>query len=878
MDQKSISDLKASIDLVQYVQSRGIKLKKTGKEYLGLCPLHEDHTPSFSVNPQKQLWKCFGCQRGGDVITFVQELDKISFNEAVEKLGGAAGQPKAGGTSRLQLLSRVFEFYARTYESDARAYEYLKSRGIKSPAIFKRFRFGFCNGSMLKTLSSQLKKELTDIGVLTSKGSEFFYDCVVFPLMDSNGQIVNLYGRASTSSAQAKHRFLPGPHCGLFYPPKGAQNLILTEGIIDALTLCEAGYTNVLPIYGVNGLTEDHLTFIKQERIMQLTLCLDGDESGHKAVPVVTEKLKQTGAAVLNVEMPKDTDINGLFQQKDGAAQFSALLEAATEAISNQAASPTASGQAEHGSQSPSSKALPKETVIENGFLYDFGDRTYRVLEMNLTGMSKLKCNLKVAQGNLFHIDSPDLYLDRQRDRFAQIASERFSVEQAEIAQELYALIDVLETKRLELIRTAGGGTSGNEKKEMTEEERQEALIFLRSKNLIELIQKDFDLCGYIGEETSRLFGYLATVSRFVDKPLGILIVSRSGAGKSQLQDIIGRFVPEEALRKYTRISGQSLFYQQDGNLKYSVLAIAEEKGAEDAIYSIRTLQSDQYLTVAVTTTDPKTGIKRTEEYHVEGPVVIIITTTNPEALDFETRNRFVILTIDESREQTRRILEKQREQDTLEGLVQARAEEGIFKKHRNAQRLLRKDLFVVNPFSKDLTYPDDNLLMRREQNKYRSLIKTIAFLHQCQREVKKVQTASGEVDYIEVVIDDVALANKLAAEVLGRSLDELSPHTRTLLKAIKVMVDELAREQKKKPEEVTFTRRDIRERCGWSIFQVQEHIRQLVDQEYLLMKNGDHNRYSYQLLWDGKGEDGEKFVSGLLDVEELKKRHNGKR
>lgn len=854
-----ITSIKQSVDIVQYIQSRGIQLKKAGKEYLGLCPFHEDHTPSFSINPQKRLWKCFGCNKGGDVITFVQELDKISFNEAVGKLKGGVvpESERDSAASRLLLLKRVFDFYARTWESDAKGYEYLKSRGIKSPALFKRFRFGFCSGSMMKTLSSQLKKELAEIGILTSSGKEFFQECVVFPLVDQNGSVVNLYGRASGSSAQAKHRFLAGPQNGLFYPPKGASSVILTEGIIDALTLYEAGYTNVLPIYGVNGLTQDHLTFIKQERIMQLTLCLDGDDVGRAATPILTEKLKQTGANVTAVQMPKDMDVNEFFQKYDGTA-FNALL-GASEA-------------------KPEKKSGPKEAAIDGGYIFNFEERTYRVLDMNLVGLSKLKVNLKVSvnqDSSRFHIDTLDLYLDRARERFVQIASERFSVEQADIAQELYVLIDLLENKRLELIR-------GDEKKEspdeMTDQERTEAISFLQSKDLIDLIQKDFDLCGYIGEETSRLFGYLAAVSRFLKYPLGVLIVSRSGAGKSQLQDMIGKFVPEESLHKYTRISGQSLFYQEDGNLKYSVLSIAEEKGAEDAIYSIRTLQSDQYLTVAVTTTDPKTGIKRTEEYHVEGPVVIIITTTNPEALDFETRNRFVILTIDESREQTKRILQKQRERQSLEGLLRSRSEESIFRKHKNAQRLLKKNLFVVNPFFKDLTYPEDQLLMRREQNKYLTLIETIAFLHQYQREIKNIQTAAGEVDYIEVTLGDIALANKLAAEVLGRSLDELSPHTRTLLKEIKAMVDEKCAAEKKKPGDFSFSRKELCEYTGWSYWQIHDHLKHLVDMEYLAMQNGNEcNRYSYKLIWDGQGEDGQKFISGLLNVEDLKKRRSAR-
>ncbi|MBL7960935.1 hypothetical protein JNL27_11925 [bacterium] len=511
----------------------------------------------------------------------------------------------------------------------------------------------------------------------------------------------------------------------------------------------------------------------------------------------------------------------------------------------------------------------PKEIPINNGFLYQFPERSYRVLGMSTQGLDRLKVNLKAMQGAAFHIDTLDLYSNRMRENFVQKAADILNTDEAALTQELNQLIDKLEVKRLEIQKDE----PDNAPKEMTEADRAEALKFLRSPDLIEKINHDFDACGYIGEETPRLFGYLATISRFLEKPLGLLIVSRSGAGKSQLMDIIAKFVPAEHLKKYTRVSGQALFYQDNGNLKYSVLAIAEEKGAEDAIYSIRTLQSDQYLTVAVTITDPKTGTKRTEEYRVEGPVVIMITTTNPEALDFETRNRFVILTIDESREQTKRILKKQREQESLEGLVQSRTEDVIFKKHHNAQRLLKR-IDVVNPYHNDLTYPDDKLLMRREQKKYLTLISTIAYLHQYQREIKKVKTSTGEIEYIEASVDDIALANKLASDILGRSLDELSPHTRSLLQEIKRMVDERCTKEKKKRDLIFFTRRELCAFCGWSYWQVHAHLETLMKMEYIAgEKSGKSNLFQYELLWDGEGEAGEKFFIGLIDTEKLKKK-----
>jgi hypothetical protein len=517
----------------------------------------------------------------------------------------------------------------------------------------------------------------------------------------------------------------------------------------------------------------------------------------------------------------------------------------------------------------------PKVTDIDNGYLFTFPDRTYRALEMNLQGLSRLKINLKVTQkkpapseAEAFHIDTLDLYLDRARERFVQVAAERLNAEQDVLMQEMYTLVEKLDKRRIELLETKAPSADAPA---MTKEEQEEALAFLRSPDLIERIQKDFDACGFIGEQIPRLFGYIATISRFLEKPLGLLIVSRSAAGKSQLQDVITNFVPLEQLKKYTRATGQSFFYQETESLQYKVIALAEEEGARDALYSIRTLQSDQYLTVAVTITDQKSGNKSTKEFLVKGPVVIMITTTNPEALDFETRNRFVILTIDESREQTRRILEKQREQESLEGLIQTSSEEMILRKHHNAQRLLRR-LKVVNPYAGELTYPDDKLLMRREQKKYLTLIKTIAFLHQYERDVKKVKGPGGKLmEYIEVIPEDIALANKLAAEVLGRSLDELSPHTRNLLREIKSMVDARAAKEKKKPEEMLFSRRDIREYAGWSYWQVYDHIKPLLDMEYLVLHSENRNRPMYRLLWKGEGTDGQRFLMGLINPESLK-------
>jgi hypothetical protein len=193
-----------------------------------------------------------------------------------------------------------------------------------------------------------------------------------------------------------------------------------------------------------------------------------------------------------------------------------------------------------------------------------------------------------------------------------------------------------------------------------------------------------------VGERTTLTAGYLGTISRLLDDPLGLIIVSRSGAGKSSVQDLLCDVVPDEDLVRYTRLTGQALFYKEEDALVHKVLAIDEEAGAAEAAYSIRNLQSAQVLTVAATRADPQTGKLRTEEYRVGGPVFIMFTTTSPEALDYETRNRFVQVGIDESKEQTRKILVRQREADTLEGVLRREEASVIRRVHQNAQRLLR--------------------------------------------------------------------------------------------------------------------------------------------------------------------------------------------
>jgi hypothetical protein len=225
---------------------------------------------------------------------------------------------------------------------------------------------------------------------------------------------------------------------------------------------------------------------------------------------------------------------------------------------------------------------------------------------------------------------------------------------------------------------------------------------------------------------------------------------------------------------------------------------------------------------------------------------------------------------VDESREQTQAIHKAQRTAETLAGLKKRLEKTDVLRIHKNAQRLL-KPVEVVNPFAAKLTFLDDKTRMRRDHNKYLTLIKSIAFLHQYQRPLKTLNSGVSQVKYVEVTKEDIAFANELAADVLGRCLDELPPQSKRFLDLVHEMVRKDCKQRSVDQADLRFTQRQIRQHTGWSDFQVKSHMRKLVSLEYVLVHKGGRGQcLVYELLYDGQGKDGDRFLMGLLNAEKL--------
>ncbi len=208
--------------------------------------------------------------------------------------------------------------------------------------------------------------------------------------------------------------------------------------------------------------------------------------------------------------------------------------------------------------------------------------------------------------------------------------------------------------------------------------------------------------------------------------------------------------MPEEERVQYCAMTGQSLFYMGETDLAHKILAIAEEEGAERASYALKLLQSEGELTIASTGKDPATGRLVTQEYHVEGPVMIFLTTTAIE-MDEELLNRCLVL--DGGRRPRADASDPRAAASGADAgghAGAAGATAHLMALHQNAQRLIRP-LLVVNPYAAQLTFPDHQTRMRRDHTKYLALIEAVALLHQHQRPIKTVEHRGQKLRYIEV-------------------------------------------------------------------------------------------------------------------------------
>ena len=696
-----------------------------------------------------------------------------------------------------KLLAQVVAYYTATLKATPDALQYLHDRGITSPDVIDRFRVGYADRSLgLKLPAKQVKagaairERLHRLGLFRESGHEHFRGSITFPLLaaDGSGRIVDIYGRKMQGEHLRKgtpiHLHLNDSKAGVWNIEAFAatEEMVLCSGLWDALTFWGHGYRYATCMFGEDALTDDMLAALAEFNIKRvLTPCR-----------AVVPKLLAAGLEVFVFQTPHGLDVNAFARQtNDPADALGGLLRgAAWEGKGVPSTTPPAHApqieepagaagevvdandedademlaellEAEQDDGEPAVEPTPvvrtaspippapaevDAQVGDDEVVLTLGNRRYRVRGMakNAT-LDVLRVNVLAGNDRGMHIDTFDLYSAKHRKSFQEQAATELYVEETVVKRDLGRVL--LKLEEVQDARRQAAQKPKDVLPDMTAADRDAALALLRDPHLLD---RAADAVAVVGERTNKLMGYLACVSRKLDTPLAVIVQSTSAAGKTTLMEAVLALVPPEDVVKFSAMTGQSLYYMGGDSLKHKVLAIVEEEGAARAGYALKLLQSEGELRIASTGKESTSGRMFTQEYRVEGPTSLFLTTTSI-TVDEELLNRCVILSVDEDRDQTpRHPPASAAAAGRSKAWSRPQAREQTVALHRNAQRLLRPVL-VVNPFAERLTFADHQTRTRRDHAKYLTLIRAVAFLYQHQRPIRTAQVQGRAVEFIEV-------------------------------------------------------------------------------------------------------------------------------
>jgi len=363
-----IQEVRDRVDIVELI-GRHLTLKKSGRNYVGLCPFHSEKTPSFNVNSDRQSYYCFGCNEGGSAFTFLMHVENLTFPEAVRTLARECGidvpESGGGGRSNTETLYRANEVAQARYRKALLvpgnpALAYLEARGLAADAV-EKFQLGYAPDSW-DAVANALRDEGispevgTQAGLLAERSSGGHYDRlrdrVTFPICDVRGRMIGFGGRAISPEQEPK--YLNTPESPIFHkraalygypdalgPIRSAARTVIVEGYFDRIALDLAGVSNAVATCGT-ALTPDHVRDLRR-RTGEAVLLFDGDEAGWRALEKALQLLLPEGLRVRAAILPTGDDPDS-FSAREGARALEALVDSAQPAIETVIARVAAAG------------------------------------------------------------------------------------------------------------------------------------------------------------------------------------------------------------------------------------------------------------------------------------------------------------------------------------------------------------------------------------------------------------------------------------------------------------------------------------------------------------------------------------------------------
>ncbi len=832
-----IKDIKTHLSIKTVLEHYNLEV---GKNNQLCCPFHDDKTPSLKIYPETNTYNCFGCGANGDVIQFIQDKENLTKHEALKKatelIRTTIDVRKAPSTPKEQNnpspfgedLEGAFLKMKQNLHRSKKGVAYLQDRCLSDVTLEQGY-----NGRQFPKLKN----------------------CIVYPLKNSKSEIVSFYGRSIAVASDQKsnaHYYLAGRK-GLYpnYPPAETRVLILTESIIDATTLIkyytrDTEQVEVLALYGVNGFTTEHNEAInKLKYLEEIILFFDGDVAGETAVNTYKKQLCKSypNLTISYVETPEGEDVNTIVQNNH-AEIFTYLIEN-RELLYEPKKTPKPLPTLAQGLQTEN----PEYITYTSGVL-----QIAILGGIPLHNLDRLKVTLRInrtdSNNNLYTLRQSgiDLYNDDVVTKLIRKLAERLELGTKEVQQVLYSLITQLENYRLKQIEV--NEPKEIKKRKLTEKQKQDAITFLQSENLLQKTNELIGLTGLVGEEKNRLLMYLVFTSRLRKQPLHIISLGASGTGKTYLQEKISELIPEDQKLEITALSENALYYFDRTELKNKLVLIEDLDGAQDdkILYAIRELMSKKRISKTIPIKDAKGNLK-TVTLQVEGPISLAGTTTKEKIYE-DNANRSILIYLDNSKAQKDKIISYQ--QQLSAGLIDKSKETQIKEFLKDVQSVL-EPLEVRNPYATKLQIPETVFKPLRTNAHYLAFIETITFYHQFQRK--------RENGYVLTSIKDIEIANELLKEVLLAKSDELTKGCRDFFERVKQYLQ--------KENKTSFYNVEIRQAFRMNPSNVKYYLATLSKYHFVKVIGGHPRKkgYEYEII---STEEYEKLKSSMTQLDQV--------
>lgn len=843
-----ISEIKAQLTIAQVLDHYNLRADKNN---MLRCPFHNDKTPSLQIYPQTNTFYCFSsnCNAGtGDVIEFIRLMEKSSKHEAILKAKSLLGhvranpeQPEALG--RVAVIAKYVEAGRKGIAGSERARMYATERGLDWQVL----SLGFTGEKVQEGWNKHYKESAASLGLLTkTKDGRYvnrFKNCLMFTLQNVQGHPMGIYGRSiSEDPRTGKHYYLPGPHHGLYpkCPDAETKKLILTEAIIDAATLYQDEAItkdyNVLTCYGTNGFTKEHEQAIKAlQHLEEVILFFDGDEAGREATEKVAEKLQglRKDITISQVNTPEGEDVNSLGQAHEKQI-FTHLLQSRVIIFSIENKTTTTPSH----SYKPASAAGRLE-IFPHRFLYRTATANYHIkgdLQGNFESL-RVSLDIEHPQNGRKSRSKVDLYEDKQVEKLSRDASDKLGLRADLVLLDLEALTNLLESHREK---------QSNKKDEPATQSMQVPLHmqnkcreFLSKPNLIKRLNDLIGQAGVVGEEMNRIFLFGIASSHKMAETLHALIQGSSGSGKTHLLAKVSSFIPKEGKKSFTRVTEGSFYNYGLYDLSHQLICIEDLDGMkEEAQLAFRELQSKGVI-ISSTSSKDENGNVNAYERVVYGPIASMACTTKGEVYE-DNMSRCFLIAVDESHEQTLRIIEYQNKKSA--GLIDEKREAQITEFLQHCIRILRP-YQVINPYADKVHLPEEAHKIRRLNGLYQAFVKQITLLHQYQRKID----AQGRLISDK---EDLQIAAEIMFESIVLKVDELDGSLRQFYERLKSYVKTKGSNHH---ESYEFNQREIRHALHVSKSQLQRYLNDLLQLEYIRQAGGHINRgFNYKVMyWD---------------------------